>query len=222
MIGKKNIVFGFLYLALTAAVGGVMILGHFDARSAAESVKREKLSILQRIVTEGYETDLEPISPMDLAKTNTAAILAISSRINAQKPIGTLRSGAHTHGTADALLNIAAGLVLMFLAAPIWFKQVISWMFISGAVLHSGMLFMVSVLGQSWATVLLNGPPGAIGRGLTLLALVLTGVASAIWLRSTPVTDSDRHKTLKTSDDSAHLLNTPTATSPAGPAANNP
>ena len=189
MIGKKNIVFGFIYLALTAAVGGVMILGHFDDRTKAESVKREKLGVLQQIVASDYEVNLEQISPLQLGKTNSQAILAISNRINAQKPISTLRSGAHTHGTADALLNIAAGFLLLFLAAPVWMKQTISWLFISGAVLHSGMLFMVSVLGQGWARFLLNGPPGAIGRGLTLLALVLAGIAAARWFSASPVLD---------------------------------
>jgi hypothetical protein len=194
MIGKKNIVFGFIYLALTAAVGGVMILGHFDDRSAAEANKRVQLGVLQQIVVDEYEVNLEQITPLELAKTNSQAILAISNRINAQKPISTLRSGAHTHGTADALLNIATGFLLLFLAAPAWIKQTISWMFISGAVLHSGMLFLVSVLGQTWASYLLNGPPGAIGRGLTLAGLVLAGIAAAKWFSSTPVTDVSAHK----------------------------
>jgi hypothetical protein len=194
MIGKKNIVFGFIYLALTAAVGAVMILGHFDARSAAETNKRVQLGVLQQIVVDDYEVNLEQVTPLELAKTNSQAILAISNRINAQKPINTLSSGAHTHGTADALLNIAAGFMLLFLAAPAWLKQTISWMFICGAVLHSGMLFLVSVLGQTWASYLLNGPPGAIGRGLTLAGLVLAGIAAAKWFSSTPVTDSSAHK----------------------------
>jgi hypothetical protein len=203
MIGKKNIVFGFIYLAITAAVGGVMILGHFDARSAAEANKRVQLGVLQQIVVDDYEVNLEQITPLELAKTNSQAILAISNRINAQKPINTLRSGAHTHGTADALLNIAAGFLLLFLAAPLWLKQAISWMFISGAVLHSGMLFLVSVLGQSWATLLLNGPPGAIGRGLTLAGLVLAGIAAAKWFSSTPVTDGSAHTKAKEPEKSS-------------------
>lgn len=192
MIGKKNIVFGFIYLALTASLGAVMILGHFDERRIAEEVKREKLSVLQQIVAEDYEVDLEAVGPLDLAKANTDAILALSSRHNAQKPINNIRSGPHTHGTADGLLNIAVGFLLIFLAAPAWIKQLISWMFIAGAVLHSGMLFLTFALGQTWASVFLNGPPGAIGRGLTLLGLVLAGVAAALWFRATPQTDGDR------------------------------
>lgn len=189
MPGKKNIVFGFIYLALTAAVGAVIILGHFDERRTAENSKTEKLGVLQQIVVDGYEVNLEEITSLDLAKTNSQAILAISNRINAQKPISRLRSGAHAHGTADALLNIAVGFLLMFLTAPVWLKQIISWMFITGAVLHSGMLFLVSVLGQTWASVLLNGPPGAIGRGLTLTGLVLAGIAAAKWFSATLVSD---------------------------------
>ena len=142
MIGKKNIVFGFIYLALTAALGAVMILGYFDERGAAESVKREKLGILQQIVADNYEVNLEPVTPLERAKANTEAIFAFSARDTAQSSINNIRSGPHTHGTAEGLLNIAVGFLLMFLAVPVWFKQVISWMFIIGALLHSGMLYL--------------------------------------------------------------------------------
>ncbi len=189
MIGKKNIVFGFIYLALTAALGAVMILGYFDERGAAESVKREKLGILQQIVADNYEVNLEPVTPLELAKANTEAIFAFSARDTAQSSINNIRSGPHTHGTAEGLLNIAVGFLLMFLAVPVWFKQVISWMFIVGALLHSGMLYLRFGLDQPWAGILLNGPPGAIGRGLILLGLVLAGIAAAVGLRSAPVQD---------------------------------
>ncbi|HLD14797.1 MAG TPA: hypothetical protein VJB18_08810 [Burkholderiales bacterium] len=189
MIGKKNIVFGFIYLALTAFLGAVMILGYFDERRAAESAGKEKLGILQQIAADNYEVNLEPVKPLDLAKANTEAILALSAQNNAQKPINRIKSGPHTHGTAAGLLNIAVGFLLMFLAVPAWFKQLISWLFIAGALLWSGMLYLLFGLGQSWAAVLLNGPPGAIGPGLTLLGLVLAGIAAAIGLRSAPVQD---------------------------------
>jgi hypothetical protein len=192
MIGKKNIVFGFLYLALTAALGALMILKHFDERRATERVKQETLGVLQQIAAENYEVNLEPVKPLDLAKANTEAIFALSSRNTAQTPINNIRSGPHTHGTLEALLNIAVGFLLMFLAVPVWFKQVISWVFIAGALLHSGMLFLRFGLDQTWAAVLLNGPPGAIGPGLVLLGLVLAGFAAAIGLRATPVNDSNR------------------------------
>ena len=32
-----------------------------------------------------------------------------------------------------------------------WFKQLISWVFIAGALLHSGILYMVVVFNQAWA-----------------------------------------------------------------------
>jgi len=189
MVGKKNIVFGFIYLALTAALGGVMILGYFDDRRAAENIVREKMSTLQQMAFDNYEIDLEPVKPLELAQANTEAILAFSSRNNTQKPINNIRSGPHTHGTAEGLLNIAVGILLLYLAVPIWFKQMISWMFITGTLLHSGMLTLVMGLGQSWASVMLNGPPGAIGRGLILIGLVLVGIAAAIGLRTSQVTD---------------------------------
>lgn len=65
-------------------------------------------------------------------------------------------------------------------------------MFITGTVLYSGMLILVMVLSQSWASVMLNGPPGAIGRGLILIGLVLVGIAVAIGLRTRPVMDGVR------------------------------
>jgi hypothetical protein len=65
------------------------------------------------------------------------------------------------------------------------------------------MLFLVSVLGQSWATLLLNGPPGAIGRGLTLAGLVLAGIAAAKWFSSTPVTDGSAHTKAKEPEKSS-------------------
>ena len=84
LIGKKNIVFGVLYLAVTAAVGAVMILGYFGDRQAAENVKRVKTGALQKIVYDGYERNLKPVEAIDLAKANTEAILAMSARVNAQ------------------------------------------------------------------------------------------------------------------------------------------
>ena len=91
MIGKKNIVFGFIYLAATAALGAVMILGYFDERRIAGNLMQEKVSILQQIAFDNYERDLEPVAPIELAKANTEAILAISTRTNVQKPINNIR-----------------------------------------------------------------------------------------------------------------------------------
>jgi len=189
LIGKKNIVFGVLYLALTAAVGAVMILKHFGDRRKAETEKSAKVSVLQKIKGDSYEKDLQPVTALDLAKANTEAILALSTRANVQKPINSLRSGPHTHGTGEAILNILAGILLMFIAAPGWLKQTISWIFIVGTTLHSGMLTLRMVFGVDWAAHLLSGPPGAIGRGLMLTGLVVLGITAAFRLGATVVKD---------------------------------
>ncbi len=189
MIGKKNIVFGFIYLVLTAALGPVMIVKHFDDRQAAEAVKQEKMSELQQIVSDNYEVDLVSLSALDLAKRNTEAILALSQRDHAQRPINSIRSGPHAHGSLDALLNIAVGFLIMFLAVPVWFKQLISWMFIASALLYSGALYLGIGLGQTWALVLVNGLPFVFSAGLVFVSLLLAGIAAAIGLRSTPVKD---------------------------------
>lgn len=189
MIGKKNIVFGFIYLALTAALGPVMIVKHFDGRQEAEAVKQEKMSELQQIVADNYEVDLVSLGALDLAKRNTEAILALSQRDHAQRPINSMRTGPHAHGSLDALLNIAVGFLIMFLAVPVWFKQLISWMFIASALLWSGALYLRIGLEQTWASVFVSGLPFAFSAGLVLLSLLLAGIASAIGLRSTPVKD---------------------------------
>ena len=189
MIGKKNIVFGFVYLPLTVSLGPVMILKHFDERRATEAVKIEKVGVLQQIVQDEYAVDLEPIKPLDLAKANTEAILAISARTNAQNPINSIRSGPHAHGTLDAMLNIAVGVLLIFLAVPRWLKQTISWLFIVNTLTYSGMLYLVIGLEQRWAAPLVNGWPFALSTGLTLCSILLAGIAAAIGLRTTPVTD---------------------------------
>jgi hypothetical protein len=189
MIGKKNVVFGFLYLVLTAALGPVMIVKYFDARAAAETVKQAKLGFLQQAQDTNFEPNLQPMKPMDLAQANTGAILALSARLNAQAPIDAVRGGPHTHGNLEALLNIAAGFLLMFLAVPRMFKQVISWTFIAGALLHSGVLYLAMALEFPWAAAYLASPVSVLGPALILIGLGLAGVAAALGFRGVLVQD---------------------------------
>ena len=72
----------------------------------------------------------------------------------------------------------------MFLAAPKGIKQAISWLFIAGAVFHSGMLYLRS-FGVAWAGTLLY-----IGPWLVLLSLLALGIAAFIWLRPEVVKDN--------------------------------
>ncbi|GMR21460.1 MAG: hypothetical protein BMS9Abin36_2061 [Gammaproteobacteria bacterium] len=183
MIGKKNIVFGFLYLAFCAALGPVMIINHFPDVGTAEASKQKAVGILQQVAQDGFEMDLEPMTADNIARTNTQAILAISARLNAQVPIDAIKGGPHAHGNLEALLNIAVGLLLCFLAIHRNLKQLISWVFIVGTVMHSGLLYLSVALEFPWAVSLMAGPVAYIGPVLILTGLVLAGLAAAVGFR---------------------------------------
>ena len=127
--------------------------------------------------------NLEKQTAEQIAKANTDGILAINKLINSRMPVDGVKGGPHAHGNLEALLNIAAGLVLCFLGVSAIFKQVISWVFILGALLHSGMLYLLN-LDQAWALNLLP-----IGPWLVLLGLLLIGIASLIGFKGQVVTD---------------------------------
>lgn len=189
MTGKKNIVFGFIYLVFTAALGPVMILNYSGDVAVAEAAKQQKLGALQVAASNGFEADLEPMSAEQIAKANTAALLALSANLNSEAPIDAIKGGPHTHGNLEALLNIVVGVVLGLLAVPLLFKQVISWIFIVGTLGHSGLLYLAVALSLPWAQALLISPVGYIGPSLILLGLLLAGIAAAIGYKGRLVTD---------------------------------
>lgn len=191
MIGKKNIVFGFIYLVFTAALGPVMIVYYSGDVAVAEAAKQEKMSALQVAAANDFEVELEKMTAEQIAKTNTGALLALSARANSQMPIDAIKGGPHTHGNLEALLNIVVGVVLCFLAVPLLFKQIISWVFIIGALGHSGLLYLAVALGLPWAQALLVSPVGFIGPSLILLGLLLAGIAAAIGYKGGLITDGD-------------------------------
>lgn len=185
MIGKKNIVFGFLYLVLTAALGPYMVVEMLPSVSDAQQVKQQDVGRLQLLADNDFEDEntMAPIAADELAKANAKGILALNLLVNASAPLDSMKGGPHAHGNLEAVLNILAGLVLCFLAAPALLKQLVSWLFIAGALLHSGSLYLLS-FGQAWAGSLLQ-----LGPWLVLLALLLAGISSLIWLQSEPVRD---------------------------------
>jgi hypothetical protein len=185
MIGKKNIVFGFIYLVFTAALGPYMIQTLYPDVGAAIQVKQKDVGYLQQLANGEYENPetMEPLTAEQLARANTRGILALSMLDNTRTPINDVKGGPHAHGNLEAVLNIIAGLTLCFLAAPLLYKQIISWLFILGALLHSGMLYL-RVFDIAFAGKLLY-----FGPWLVLLALLLMGLAAAIWLRPEPVRD---------------------------------
>lgn len=184
MIGKKNVVFGFLYLILTASLGPYMVVKLLPDVRKAEVTKQQDVGRLQQLRTNDFEEQLEPLDAMQIAKANTAGILALNGLANTEQQVDAVKGGAHAHGNLEALLNVAAGLALCFIAVARWFKQLISWLFIAGAVLHSGMLYLL-LLGQGWAGKLLM-----LGPWLVLASFLLIGIAAAIGFRGELVRDT--------------------------------
>lgn len=182
MIGKKNIVFGFLYLVLTAALGPYMVVNLLPDINNARVEKQKDVGRLQELKTSNFEEELEPLSADQIARANTSGILALNKLANSQAPVELARS-AHAHGNLEAVLNILAGLALCFIAVGRMFKQAISWIFIAGAILHSGMLYLGN-FGQNWAYSVLP-----VGPWLVLLGLLLIGIAALIGFRGETVKD---------------------------------
>jgi hypothetical protein len=79
-----------------------------------------------------------------------------------------------------------AGIALCFIAVGRLFKQIISWVFILGAVLHSGVLYLVVALDQYWVLPVMQS---GIGPVLVLAALLSIGVAAAIGFKGETVKD---------------------------------
>jgi len=176
MIGKKNIVFGFFYLMLTAALGPLMV-DMYEDFGGAMAEKQTSVGRLQALQENEFEEDLEPLSADQIAKANTAGILGLNKVLNSELPIDSIKGGPHAHGNLEALLNIVVGLVICFLAVPVWLQQLISWLFIVGTVMHSGMLYLSNVFGIGWAETLLQT---AIGPICILLGLLAAGIASVM------------------------------------------
>jgi uncharacterized membrane protein YgdD (TMEM256/DUF423 family) len=189
MAGKKNIVFGFLFLALSAALGPYMVTQLLPTARDGEAARVTATGKLAEVVQSNYDDPetLAPIAPDKLAKLNSEAILGVNKHINAGAPVDSIKGGPHAHGNLEALLNIAAGLVLCFVSCKrAWMKQAISWLFIAGTLLHSGMLYLVVVFNQGWAGQILSTGAGPI---MILLGLVLMGLAAAVGFKGESVRD---------------------------------
>lgn len=176
MEGKKNIVFGFLFLVMTASLGPYMVVNLLPDAAKATAAKQQVLSNLQLAVNSDFENQetLETMTAEEIAKTNSLAIMAINTNLNARSPIDTIKGGPHAHGNLEAVLNIAVGLVLGLLVLPALVKQALSWIFIIGTIAHSGMAFF-AVFGFAWANTILGTGIGAV---MILLGLLLMGIAT--------------------------------------------
>ncbi|WP_455210543.1 hypothetical protein [Kaarinaea lacus] len=186
MIGKKNVVFGFLFLVITAALGPYMILNYVPGVGEAQGKKQDAVGRLQNLKLNNFEEDLEELSADQIAKANTEGLLALNTLFNAEQPIDIIKSGPHAHGNLEALLNIAVGIALCFIALPVLFKQIISWVFIVGTLLHSGVMFLAAMFQMELANTILNT---GVGPALILLGLLLSGIAAAIGFKGEFVRD---------------------------------
>lgn len=190
MTGKKNIVFGFLYLVLSAALGPYMVATQYETVVEAQGNRGQKLSVLQQSSSNGFvDEELNDMTGKQIAINNTGAILALSASLSSRSTIDGIKSGPHAHGNLEALLNIVAGLVLCFLAVSNRFKQVISWTFIAGTVLHSGVLYLAVALQLQLAGAFLASPVAVIGPLLVLAGLAMMGVAAILGFRGEIVRD---------------------------------
>ena len=189
MIGKKNLVFGFLYLVLTASLGPLMIVKVFPPQAEAEAAKQAVMGKLQQAASNDFLNDnLETMSAEQIARLNSKAILGLSGRVNADTPIDAMRN-AHAHGNLESILNILVGFLLCFVAISPKFKQVISWTFIAGALTHSGLLYLAQGVQVGWAMSLMGTPFATVGPVLILAGLVLAGVAALLGFRGEIVRD---------------------------------
>ena len=183
MIGKKNIVFGFLFLLITATLGPYMLVTSAADLQAAYVSKQTPVGRVQDLKTNDFEEDLDPLNADQISRANTDAILAINDILNLQLPQGGMRY-THAHGNLEAVLNILAGLALCFISVAKIFKQIISWCFITGTILHSGMLFLLITFGQAWADIPLQAGPWVL-----LLGLLLIGIATIMGFKGEIVRD---------------------------------
>ena len=91
------------------------------------------------------------------------------------------------HGNLEALLNIVVGITLSFIAVPVLWKQLASWLFILGTLLHAGLMLLERVFMLSWAGSLVST---GIGPVMILLGLLLMGVLAFKGFRGEVIRDA--------------------------------
>lgn len=188
MVGKKNIVFGFLLLTITAGLGPLMV-NMYEDWGAANGEKQQVVGKLQALKASDFAEDpetLEDLTAKQLAITNANSIITMNKVGAIEFAIDYIKGGPHAHGNLEALLNIVVGVVLCFIAVPVLWKQIVSWMFIIGALMHAGLMALERVLEMGWAATLLQT---GIGPILILLGLLSMGILAAIGFKGELVKD---------------------------------
>lgn len=184
MEGKNNIVFGFLFLVLTASLGPYMVVELLPSVEEATIKKQEHLTALQLAVSSEFENaeTLEDMTVEEIAKGNSQAIMAINTSLNARLTVNTIKGGPHAHGNLEAILNILVGILLGLLSLPSLYKKILSVIFIAGTVMHAGMAFL-GVFGFAWAGTLLGT---GIGPVLILAGLFFMSIATFFGYKPMP------------------------------------
>lgn len=178
MVGKKNVVLGFLFLALSSALGPYMVTQLYPTASLAQEARVAATGKLAEVAQNNYDDPetLARIAPEKHAQLNTEATLGMNKQVNARAPIDGVKGGPHAHGNLEALLNIVVGITLCFVTCRrYWVKQAISWLFLLGMFLHAGMLYLVVVFSQGWAGTVLGTGVGPI---MLLAGLVMMAFAA--------------------------------------------
>ena len=177
MEGKKNVVFGFIFMVFTASLGVLMVnMGQDIGKVLGE--KQTTVGRLVQLKDNAFEENLEPLSAEQIARANTEGLLSLNKLHNTEMAIDRIKGGAHAHGNLESLLNIVVGIALGFIVATSWLKQLVSGLFIVGTLLHAGMLYLGVVFEQVWAFKILETGigPGMILAGLIIMAyLALRG-----------------------------------------------
>lgn len=154
MNGKFNIVFGFLYFAFTAVLGPTMLV-------PGKGETSRKLAAAGKVVEEVRAGNDKSIAP---------SVVAVMDYLKAERSLGFVSGAAHAHGNLEALLNIVAGMVLLTLSIPAAYKTLLSLLFIIGALMHSGLLYLAAVFGIIWVAGFTIIGAIAIVAGLILMA----------------------------------------------------
>ena len=104
MIGKNNIVFGFIFLAFTASLGAMMV-NMYEEYGTVSSEKQTSVGRLAQLKTDGYEEELEPLTAKQIAMANTDGILSLSKLGNVEFGIDFIKGGPHAHGNLALSLS---------------------------------------------------------------------------------------------------------------------
>lgn len=197
MIGKKNIVFGLIFFIFTASLGYLMFKNINSEVAAADQERKTAIGNLKQYKNDNYEKDLEKMPADAIAKAVADGAIALNNlTITRQERVNDIKSGPHAHGNLESMLNILVGILLCFLGVSRLFKQIISWSFILGTILHSGVLFLITLFAHvfnatdsvvfGWLLTILQTGAGPM---LLLLGLLLTAIAALIGFRGEVVHD---------------------------------